>query len=169
MIIVSSEFKLIAYVSMIVVSLFTVAILVVNFVVAFAPSDGIKMFFMVLPFSAIMCYILLMPKKIDIYDNEVRYESAILPFKEGRIAFEDADYYVTQKNDEDYDLGMKVMIIKDSKIVFSFPSTLYSNIDEIISALPWEYRGEYHPDFFDQFKWSSINESRIDKIDEKTT
>ena len=166
---VSSEFKVLIIFSIVIMASIALVLFVFSIAVLCDPLDDFKTFVEITPFTIFAFYAAVEPQIIYIYDNEVRYHRAIFPFIKSSIAFEDADYYVTKEFETRYGEGIKVMIIKDSKIVFSFSSTSYSNIDEIISALPWEYRGEYHPGFLDLLKWASINESRIYKIDEKTT
>lgn len=107
-------------------------------------------------------YLLSRLRKIKIYEGGIIYYSAIFPFLKGRIVLQDIDYYIMHRdNTNGYYTYDELLLIKNGKKRFVLNPVVYSNCNEMANALPWIYRGEYCPGFWDSFRITTINENKI--------
>lgn len=158
---VCSKFRLIAYFSIVVMVIMTVGSLLGAYTCLISKNANLIAFVLMMIIFAFFGFITSRIRVIEVNNYGINYKSAVLPFLKEEIAKDDIDYFITQTVYVRGGYYTNVRLVKDSKAVLSMSSRLYSNLQEMINALPWEYRGKYEPGFFDEFRLFTINEDKI--------
>lgn len=113
-------------------------------------------------FTFLFLYLLIRLRTIMVYGDGIMYHSTIFPFLKGQLTIQDVDYFVIQRNNTNgYYTFDALLLIKKSKKRMVITPVVYSNCNEMAKALPWYYRGEYRPGFWDEFRITTINENKI--------
>ena len=151
---VHSEFRAIAYFSIGVLLIMTLGALLGTYAVFTARDVNLAAISIMLFITAFFGYLLISIRKIVVSDNGI-------PFFKKRLSLNNVDYFITQTVYVRGGYFTAVKLIKDGKIVLTMNARMYSNLQELVEVLPWRYRGQYNPGFFDEFRLFSINENKI--------
>lgn len=158
---VHSEFRTIVYFSIGVILIMTLGALFGLYAVFAARDVNFAAISIMLFITAFFGYLLISIRKIVVSSNGIDSQSVIFPFFKKRLSLYNVDYFVTQTVYVRGGYFTAVKLIKDGKIVLTMNARTYSNLQELVEALPWRYRGQYNPGFFDEFRLFSINENKI--------
>lgn len=92
-------------------------------------------------------YLLIYKRVLIIYEDRLVYYSMLLPFVKKQFMFNDIDYIITE---DSYSRNGKhflvATLVKNKLKLMKISARVYSNLDELLHALPWQYKGHYCSD-----------------------
>lgn len=103
---------------------------------------------------------------ISIYNDGVDYHHIFAPLAKKQLTLHDIDYTVnTILKDKWGNESPATILVKDGRMCIVIYSYIYSNYEELVSALPWQSKGRYTLGFFN-FLGFKINEDKIEPTQE---